>query len=244
MRHGRLFANVIYNTSNAGDTYQLRTGEPIVDNSRVLAAQLRHRTQVATRHDLLYGVDFRQTIPRTGGTIHGRNEDDDELSEIGAYVHSISGLSPKVDLVGALRLDYHDRINDLAISPRVALVFKPSPSHALRLTYNRAYNSPNPQDLFIDLVVDSVPGLPYDMGLVPDGDTAPKGRTQQMKKDASGAVVKGGPGDRIVDHAWAATEWTLWRAMCTRRFWWLMLAFNTSLYAWYAVHLPDSRPTR
>ncbi len=161
VRHGRLFANVIYNTSNAGDTYQLRTGEPIVDNSRVLAAQLRHRTQVATRHDLLYGVDFRQTIPRTGGTIHGRNEDDDELNEIGAYVYSTTALSPKVDLVGALRLDYHDRINDLVLSPRAALVLKPSPSHAFRLTYNRAYNSPDPQDLFIDLVVDSFPGLPY-----------------------------------------------------------------------------------
>ena len=82
---------------------------------------------------------------------------------------------------------------------------------------------------------------PEDMGLVPDGDTAPKGRTQQMKKDASGAVVKGRPGDRIVDHAWAATEWTLWRAMCTRRFWWLMLAFNTSLYAWYAVQVHQTR---
>jgi iron complex outermembrane receptor protein len=161
LRWRRLFANVLVNFSDAGESYQLRTGAPIVDNSRVLAAQLQHGTEVANRHDVVYGVDVRHTVPRTGGTIHGRNEADDNLNELGAYVHSSTTLSPQWDLTGAVRVDYHDRINNLAISPRAAIVFKPRQTHAVRLTYNRAHTSPSAQGLFIDLAVDSFPGLPY-----------------------------------------------------------------------------------
>ena len=161
LEHGRLFGNVIFNASDAGDTYQLRSGSPIVDNSRVMAAQLQHSSEVAGRHELLYGVDFRRTVPRTDSTIHGRNEDSDNLNELGAYVHSTTTLTRRLDLIAALRVDYHDRINDLAISPRAALVFSPNPAHALRVTYNRAYTSPAAQSLFIDMVVDSFPIVPY-----------------------------------------------------------------------------------
>lgn len=159
----RLFFNTTFNVSNAGDTYQLRTGDPIVDNSRVFVTQLQHGIRVADRYDLLYGVDFRRTVPRTGGTIHGRNEDNDNLSELGGYLHTRTSLSPKFDLTAALRIDYHDRIDDLAISPRVALVFKPTLSQALRLTYNRSHGSPDAQDLFVDLSVDSFDPLPYEV---------------------------------------------------------------------------------
>lgn len=161
VEHGRLLGNVIFNASDAGDTYQLRSGSPIEDNSRVLAAQLQHASELAGRHELLYGVDFRRTVPRTGGTIHGRNELSDDLNELGAYLHSTTSLGRRLDLNAALRVDYHDRINDLAISPRAALVYSPSPEHALRLTYNRAYTSPAAQSLFIDMRVGWFPGLPY-----------------------------------------------------------------------------------
>ncbi|MCH6547986.1 MAG: TonB-dependent receptor [Gemmatimonadetes bacterium] len=163
VRRGLLFFNTTFNVSNAGDTYQLRTGDPIVDNSRVFVTQLQHGTTVGDRYDLLYGVDFSRTVPRTGGTIHGRNEDNDNLSELGGYLHTRTSLSPKLDLTAALRIDYHDRIDDLAISPRVALVFKPTLSQALRLTYNRSHGSPDAQDLFVDLSLGSFDPLPYDV---------------------------------------------------------------------------------
>jgi outer membrane receptor for ferrienterochelin and colicins len=157
---GRLFANVTYNWSDAGETYQLRTGARLVDDSRVVAAQVQHSTPIAGRHHLLYGLDVHRTDPRTAGTIHGRNEDDDAVTEVGAYLHETTVLGPKVDLVAALRADYHDRIADFALSPRAAVVVRPALSHALRLTYNRAFNSPDASDLFVDIVVDSLP-LPF-----------------------------------------------------------------------------------
>jgi iron complex outermembrane receptor protein len=158
LARGRLFANVTYNLNDAGDTYQLRTGLPFIDNSRQTTAQLQHRAD-AGRVALLYGLDGRWTDPRTGGTIHGRNEDDDLVAEAGGYVHARAVASPKLDLVAALRVDRNNRLNDLVLSPRAAAVFKPAPGHALRLTYNRAFTAPDASGLFLDIVV--VPGSPY-----------------------------------------------------------------------------------
>ena len=161
LHRGRLFANVTYNLSDAGETYQLRTGAPIVDNSRQVAVQLQHGTEVG-RYDLMYGLDGRWTDPRTAGTIHGANEGEDQVAEVGAYVQTRTALSPQVDLVTAVRTDRNNRLDDLSVSPRAGVVFRPAPAHSLRLTYNRAFSSPDPAQLFMDVKVGPLPGgLPY-----------------------------------------------------------------------------------
>jgi MFS family permease len=71
---------------------------------------------------------------------------------------------------------------------------------------------------------------PEEIGLAPDGDP-PTG--------AAGHVQRAG--EAVVDHAWVATDWTLARAMKTRRFWWLALSSTTSLYAWYAVQVHQTQ---
>lgn len=161
LRHARLFANLQYNLSDAGSTYVLRTGNPLVDHSRVVAGQVQDGVALGAV-DLLYGADLRWTDPRTGGTIDGAYEDRDRLTEVGAYAHATTRLSSRFDVVTAVRLDRHDRLNDLVVSPRAALVFKPSRAHALRLTYNRAFSSPDPSDLFADILEARFPnGLPF-----------------------------------------------------------------------------------
>jgi iron complex outermembrane receptor protein len=147
----RLTANVFYNWSDAGDSYVLRTGEPLVDDSRVLVGQLQHGTSAGSV-DLLYGADVRWTNPRTGGTISGENEDRDNTTEIGGYAHAVWPVTPQVNLTGALRLDHHTALNDLAVSPRLAVVYKPARTHALRASYNRAFSSPDANDLFLDIL--------------------------------------------------------------------------------------------
>jgi outer membrane receptor for ferrienterochelin and colicins len=154
LRHGRLFANAMYNVSDAGDTYFLRTGSRVVDRSRVVAAQVQHGRQLRSL-DLLYGADVRWTDPRTGGTITGRNEDDDRLTETGAYAQATAALGPRVQLITAVRADYHSRLGNAVESPRVGIVYKPGSTQALRLTYNRAFNSPPPNDLFLDVLLSS-----------------------------------------------------------------------------------------
>ncbi|MGQ0649407.1 MAG: TonB-dependent receptor domain-containing protein [Gemmatimonadaceae bacterium] len=161
MRIGRLFGQLFLNNSNAGNedsldtggTFLLRSGQPIVDQSRVFAAQLQHGISFAgDRQDFVYGLDYIFTNPRTGGTINGRNEDIDDVTEVGGYVQSTTRLSPKFDVIAALRLDNNDQIDGNQFSPRAALVFKPTPTHNLRATYNRAFSTPANFSYFLDLI--------------------------------------------------------------------------------------------
>ncbi|HSP01382.1 MAG TPA: TonB-dependent receptor, partial [Thioalkalivibrio sp.] len=143
--------------SNAGDTYILRTGQPIVDKSYMLVGQLQHGFSVGDAQDFIYGVDLQRTEPKTEGTITGRNEGDDLINEVGGYLHSERALSEKVDLIGALRVDYHNRLEDLVFSPRAALVFKPAENQNFRVTFNRAFSTPTTNNLFLDLLAARIP---------------------------------------------------------------------------------------
>ncbi|MDE2364474.1 MAG: MFS transporter [Hyphomicrobiales bacterium] len=69
---------------------------------------------------------------------------------------------------------------------------------------------------------------PADLGLLPDGDNAP----------APGALRKR---SNVVDAEWAAVDWTLSRALKTRRFWLLALGYFTGLFFWYAVQVHQTK---
>ena len=79
------------------------------------------------KESLVYGADYIFTNPQTGSTINGRNEDIDDVKEVGAYIQSTTHLAPKFDFVAALRVDNHDVLEQTFWSPRVALIFKPQP---------------------------------------------------------------------------------------------------------------------
>ena len=168
-RHDRLFAQVFGNFSNAGDTFLFRDGNPIEDNSRVLGFQVQHGLEIGNRESLLYGLDYTYTDARTGGTINGRNEDDDTIKEFGAYVHSTTRVSSALDLVLALRLDTHNRLkdadgsNDVNLSPRAALVWRPGEDQTFRFTYNRAFSTPSNNNLFLDIVAGQLPSTDFEI---------------------------------------------------------------------------------
>ncbi len=70
---------------------------------------------------------------------------------------------------------------------------------------------------------------PEDIGLLPDG----------ASRTASAAGRRAAL--NVVDPAWAAIEWTLARAVRTRRFWWIMLGYFCALVAWYAVQVHQTK---
>lgn len=70
---------------------------------------------------------------------------------------------------------------------------------------------------------------PEDLGLAPDGD--------RQGSDAPSPATH----DNVVDPVWAATDWTLPRALRTARFWWLFVAFFSGLFVWYAVQVHQTR---
>lgn len=170
-KHKRFKANLLYNFGDTRNTFFLRTGAPVTDDSRIIAGQLQYSSVFMNLVDVLYGVDIRVSEPSTNGTVHGRYENNDTMSEFGGYFTSTTGILGSLDLVAALRVDYHDRINDTAISPRAGLVYEPYAGHALRVTYNRAYDSPAARDLFLDIKLGEIlPGM-MDLRLV----SVPKG---------------------------------------------------------------------
>jgi MFS family permease len=69
---------------------------------------------------------------------------------------------------------------------------------------------------------------PEDIGLEADGDTV---HAASAAKSAS----------NILDPAWAATDWTLSRAVHTARFWWITLGYFCALYVWYAVQVHQTK---
>ena len=68
---------------------------------------------------------------------------------------------------------------------------------------------------------------PQEIGLTPDGDSASQAVARRTV--------------HIVDAAWAATEWTLARALRTSKFWWLALANFMAMYTWYAVQVHQTK---
>ncbi len=150
---GSVLGRLFFNWNDSGESFSLWTGMPLEDHSNVLAGQIQHAVAVGRGSTLQYGADFRRTDPRTNGTIHGRNEDRDIVSEMGAYVLGTIPLSRQLELSAALRGDYHDRIDGVGVSPRLGLVFKPGETQALRVTYGRGFATPDANDLFADLLV-------------------------------------------------------------------------------------------
>ncbi len=144
------FAQAYRNWSDAGDTFLLRDNDDIVDKSDVTAFQVQHRAELGKRQSFTYGLDLFLTRPDTEGTVTGRNEKDDDINELGAYLQSETELNRQLELVLALRYDDHNRIADFELTPRAALVYKPRDDQTVRLTYNRAFSTPTPLSLYLD----------------------------------------------------------------------------------------------
>ena len=159
-RWNKLFAQVFMNNSNAGNdnaqdaggTYLLRSGQPIVDKSRVAAGQLQHGVDFGAKQSFTYGVDYIWTNPQTGNTINGANEDRDNVTEYGGYIQSTTRPNKYVEVLLAARGDGNNVIKGQFFSPRAALILKPTENQNIRFTYNRAFSTPANFSFFLDLI--------------------------------------------------------------------------------------------
>lgn len=70
---------------------------------------------------------------------------------------------------------------------------------------------------------------PEDIGLQPDGAPAPVAGAAPARRS------------RIVDARWAATEWTVGRAVRSLRFWMVCLGYFCAMIAWYAVQVHQTK---
>ena len=152
LNKGRFFAQAYHNTNDAGESYLLRDGTPLTDQSSLFVAQAQHGFAFLDDvQDFTFGVDYYATRPQSLGTIYGSYDTNDDLNEWGAYLQSKTALSSRIDFIVAGRIDSHSALPDKMLSPRAALVFRPEESQSVRLTYNRAFSTPSTLNLFLDI---------------------------------------------------------------------------------------------
>ncbi|MEZ4697559.1 MAG: TonB-dependent receptor [Rhodothermales bacterium] len=159
LQNGNFFAQAYLNHNAAGDSFVYGSGDVVVDNSNQINGQAQYNVDLAGgRHNLVFGADLDVTMPETKGTILGRNENDDQITELGSYLQGTFALSDKLDMTAAIRGDYNNVVEAFQLSPRAAFVFKPTPSSSVRASYNRAFSSPGINSLFLDIVAANLPG--------------------------------------------------------------------------------------
>jgi len=191
LRAGKFFAQAYLNKNNAGDSFVYGSGLRVVDNSTVLNLQAQYDWQMAQgKQQIIVGVDYDRTTPDTEGTIFNRNEDSDLISEFGLYAQSLTKISPKLNLTAAMRVDYNNIENDFQLSPRAAIVLKPTPNHSFRATYNRAYDLPGANSLFLDIVGNIIP-LTDEFSIIQRGRGSIHGFTFNMARTGSGIAASG-----------------------------------------------------
>ena len=163
VRKDRFFGQAYYNTADSGDSFLLRSGPALVDQSSLFGATAQHGfTLVDDRQEFTYGGDYFATRPDSKGTIYGSYEDDDAIDEWGGYLQSRTALTDQLDFIVAGRLDSNSLLADDVFSTRAAFVFQPKPGHSLRVSYNRAFSTPTALNAYLDVSG----GLAPDIGLL------------------------------------------------------------------------------
>ena len=108
-----LFAQAFWNRSNAADTYILRTGQPTIDNSDLYVGQIQHGYSFGDRQRFTYGADLLLTRPDTEGSINGKNEENDNINEVGVYLQSETQIMSQLKFIAAGRVDDHNQLEDM-----------------------------------------------------------------------------------------------------------------------------------
>ena len=76
----------------------------------------------------------------------------DDRTESGFYVQD-EIFTEKFRFVVGGRVDYFDVIDGVVFSPRVTAMWKPTPEHTLRGSYNRAFRAPSLVNNFLDVTI-------------------------------------------------------------------------------------------
>ena len=133
--------------------FSLQSGLPIEERSDIFHVEgqtnwnfLQDRGRVVDRR---LG---RNTRVNTSGTLMNLANDDRSDNLYSVYGQVEYKLVPQLRVVGALRWDDGDLI-DRQFSPKGALVYSPNENHSFRFSVNRAFQTPNYSEFFLQVPV-------------------------------------------------------------------------------------------
>jgi outer membrane receptor protein involved in Fe transport len=104
------------------------------------------------RGRVVYGASYRNTKVNTSGTLMNLANDNRSDDLYSAYGQLEYKIVPQVRLVGAARFDDGDLIEG-QFSPKGAIVFSPDENHSFRFSVNRAFQTPNLSEFFLQVPV-------------------------------------------------------------------------------------------
>jgi len=135
---GQFFVQAYINSIDSRDSY-VYGGGLIEESSEEYTVQTQFTKEIGSWQELITGMDMTF----------------EHIDKVGAYLQSNTKITDRLALTLALRGDYNNVVTDIQISPRVALVLKPTPSSSIRATYNRSLSSPLATDYFLNLIAAS-----------------------------------------------------------------------------------------
>ena len=133
--------------------FSLTSGLPLEERSDIfhVEGQTNFNFQ-EERGRVVVGSSVRNTKVNTDGTLMNLANDDRSDDLYSAYGQVEYKIVPQLRLVGALRFDDGDLIES-QVSPKAAIVFSPTEEHSFRFSVNRAFQTPNYSEFFLQVPV-------------------------------------------------------------------------------------------
>jgi outer membrane receptor for ferrienterochelin and colicins len=133
--------------------YSLQSGLPLEERSDIFHVEGQNNWNfLQDRGRVVYGASLRNTRVNTSGTLMNLANDDRSDDVYSIYGQVEYKLVPQVRVVGALRWDDGD-LFDRQFSPKGAVVFSPNDNHSFRFSVNRAFQTPNYSEFFLQVPV-------------------------------------------------------------------------------------------
>ncbi len=130
---------------------------PFFFDTKTYDVEAGNTTVLGTRHILTYGGNFRYNAFDLSIAPRGDNR-----TEGGFYIQDEIFLSDRFRWLVGGRADAFSVIDKVVFSPRTTFMIKPTPEHAFRVSYNKAFRAPSFVNSFLD--VDIVQAI--DLGLI------------------------------------------------------------------------------
>ncbi len=121
---------------------------PFIFDTQTYDFEIGNINTLGTRNVLSYGGNVRFNAFNLSIAPRG-----DSRQELGFYVQDELFLNNYVRVNLGARVDKFDNIDDAVFSPRVAVIFKPTPANAVRLSFNKAFRSPSLVNNFLETTI-------------------------------------------------------------------------------------------
>jgi outer membrane receptor protein involved in Fe transport len=119
---------------------------PFDFHTNTFDVEIGNASTVGTRQVVSYGGNFRYNNFDLSIAPLGSNR-----KEAGFYAQDEIFLHEKLRFNIGARLDKFDVIDEPVFSPRLAIIIKPRPDHAVRVSYNKAFRSPSLINNYLDV---------------------------------------------------------------------------------------------